>query len=157
MEKRLIKMNILDITPYEGNPRKNKKAVKAVAESIEQTGYNNPIIVDEDGVILAGHTRRLSLIENGETGEVDVLQITGLSKENKRKFRLLDNKTAEYSAWDFVALSEELSILDFGELQLDWGVGDNWDADEEAEEQGEKKKSKGKEYVCQECGFHFTA
>lgn len=143
-------LKLSEIIPYEGNPRKNKKAVAAVSESIHLTGYNNPIIVDENRVILAGHTRRLSLIANGET-EAEVLQVSGLSEENKRKFRLLDNKAGEYSAWDFVALSEELSTLDFGDLDLDWGIEVDWPEDDDS------KGSSGKEYDCPECGFHFTA
>ena len=145
-------LKLSEIIPYEGNPRKNKKAVEAVSESIKLTGYNNPIIVDENRVILAGHTRRLSLIANGKT-EAEVLQISGLSEDNKRKFRLLDNKAGEYSAWDFVALSEELSTLDFGDLDLDWGIEVDWHEDDDDESQG----SRGKEYDCPECGFHFTA
>lgn len=153
MEKKIVKMKLSDIIPYERNPRKNKKAVKAVSESIRQTGYNNPIIVDENGVILAGHTRRLSLLERGYE-EAEVLRVTGLSEENKRKFRLLDNKAGEYSTWDFVALSEELATLDFEDLELDWGICTDW-SDEEDDQK--KEKSRGKEYICQECGFHFTA
>ena len=68
MEKHLVTMKLSEIIPYKNNPRKNKSAVKTVAESIRQTGYNNPIIVDENKVILAGHTRRLSLIQQGVEG-----------------------------------------------------------------------------------------
>ena len=153
MEKKLITVQLNELIPYENNPRKNKRAVRAVSGSIQQTGYNNPIIVDESMVILAGHTRLQSLLENGET-KAQVLQITGLSEEKKRKFRLLDNKVGEYSTWDFVALGEELSVVDFGELELDWGIDFDYD-----EEDGKKEKAKrGKaEYECPECGFHFTA
>lgn len=57
----IVTRNLTDIHPYERNPRKNEKAVNAVAESIRQCGYVAPIIVDEDGVILAGHTRYKAL------------------------------------------------------------------------------------------------
>ena len=86
MEKHLVTMKLSEIIPYKNNPRKNKSAVKTVAESIRQTGYNNPIIVDENKVILAGHTRRLSLIQQG-VEEVQVLQVLGLSETAKKKFR----------------------------------------------------------------------
>lgn len=152
MEKKLFTAQLSELIPYENNPRKNKKAVRAVSGSIRQTGYNNPIIVDENMVILAGHTRLQSLLENGET-EAQVLQITGLSEEKKRKYRLLDNKVGEYSTWDFVALSEELSVVDFGDLELDWGL----DFDGEDEERPEKAKKGKAEYECPECGFHFSA
>lgn len=154
MKKELIKVNIRDIIPYENNPRKNEKAVDAVAESIEQVGYNNPIIVDEDMIILAGHTRRLSLIKNG-VKEVEVLQVTGLTDEQKKKYRLLDNKTGEYASWDYVALMEELQGLEWGNLELDWGL-DSGEEQEEAEEPEEEEAEEEFEYECPECGYKFN-
>ena len=153
MEKKLITMKLSELVPYKNNPRKNKSAVKAVSESIKQTGYNNPIIVDENKVILAGHTRRLSLLQQG-VDEVQVLQVLGLSETAKKKFRLLDNKVGEYASWDYVSLTEELASLDFGGLDLDWGL--EWKEDNDLGG-GEKKKKEKPEYICPECGFHFTA
>ena len=146
MEKRLVKLRLDEIVPYENNPRKNKKAVGIVAESIEQTGYNNPIIVDENRVILAGHTRRLALMKTGET-EAEVLQIFGMSEDQKKKYRLLDNKAGEFSSWDYVILTEELAGLEWDGLNLDWGL----DKDVEDVEVGEKKKG----HKCPECGFEW--
>lgn len=154
MEKKLITMKLAEIIPYEKNPRKNKKAVRAVKESIRQVGYNNPIIVDENKVILAGHTRRLSLIEKGEK-EVQVLQILGLSETKKKKFRLLDNKVGEFASWDYVALTQELAALDFEGLDLDWGL--DWEEENEETKGSEREKKEKPEYVCPECGFHFKA
>jgi len=155
VKKELIKVNIRDVIPYENNPRKNEKAVDAVAESIEQVGYNNPIIVDEDMIILAGHTRRLSLIKNG-VKEVEVLQVTGLTDEQKKKYRLLDNKTGEYASWDYVALMEEMQGLEWGNLELDWGL-DSGEEQEEAEEPEEEEAEEEFEYECPECGYKFNA
>ena len=153
MEKKLVTMKLSEIVPYENNPRKIKKAVKTVKESIRQTGYNNPIVVDENKVILCGHTRRQSLLELGET-EAQVLQVFGLSETAKRKYRLLDNKVGEFAAWDYVALTEELATLDFQGLDLDWGL--DWEEDD-GNPGGEKKKKEKPEYVCPDCGFHFKA
>ena len=153
MEKRLLTMKLSEVIPYENNPRKNKSAVKAVSESIRQTGYNNPIIVDEKNMILAGHTRRLSLMKQG-VQEAQVLQVLGLSETAKKKFRLLDNKVGEYASWDFVALTEELAALDFQGLDLDWGL--DWSEDD-GSDGSEKKKKEKPEYICPECGFHFKA
>ena len=144
-------MKLSEVIPYKNNPRKNKSAVKTVAESIRQTGYNNPIIVDEKNVILAGHTRRLSLMQQG-VEEAQVLQILGMSETAKKKFRLLDNKVGEYASWDYVALTEELAALDFGGLDLDWGL--EW---KEESPESEKPKKEKPEYICPECGFHFKA
>lgn len=112
---------IAEIKPYGKNPRKNDAAAKAVAESIKQCGYIAPIIVDEDGVILAGHTRYKALKKLGKK-EVECIVKEGLTEEQKRKYRLLDNKTNELAEWDMDLLAEELEGLDFGELDLDWGI-----------------------------------
>ena len=110
-----------DIKPYANNPRNNDSAVNAVMESIKQCEYIAPIIIDEDGVILAGHTRYKALKRLGWT-EAECLVKEGLTEEQKRKYRLLDNKTNELASWDFELLETELDGLDFGDLDLDWGV-----------------------------------
>lgn len=159
MEKKLIKVSLDEIIPYENNPRKNDKAVGAVSESIRQTGYNNPIVVDENMVILAGHTRVKSLKKLG-TKEVEVFQVTGLDEETKRKYRLLDNKVGEYASWDYVALSEEMQGLDWDGLELDWGLDGRDDSDAEFENTEYEEEEFGDEefeYECPECGFRFNA
>lgn len=117
----LITMKLKDIRPYPNNPRKNDTAVEAVAESIRQCGYVAPIIADENGVILAGHTRYKALKALGRT-EAEVIVKEGLSEEQKRKYRLLDNKTGELASWDLELLSDELEGLDFGSLELEWKI-----------------------------------
>ena len=120
---KLSTMRMEDIRPYPNNPRKNDGAVDAVAESIRQCGYVAPIIVDEDGVILAGHTRYKALQKLGYK-TADVLVKSGMTEEQKKKYRLLDNKTNELAEWDYDLLAEELDGLDFGDLDLDldWGI-----------------------------------
>lgn len=153
MEKQLITLKLSEIIPYENNPRKNAKAVGVVAESISQTGYNNPIIVDEDNIILAGHTRLSSLKKLGKK-EVQVLRVTGLTEEEKRKYRLLDNKTGEFAAWDYVALMEEMEGLDWNGLELDWGIQteENFPEMDEFESFDEEIETK---YKCPECGYEW--
>lgn len=129
---KLTTMQMEDIHPYPNNPRQNDVAVDAVAESIRQCGYVAPIIVDEDGVILAGHTRYKALTELGYK-TADVLVKTGMTEEQKKKYRLLDNKTGELAQWDFELLADEMDGLDFGSLDLDWGI-DMEEAPEVAED-----------------------
>lgn len=117
----LVKKDIKDIFPYPNNPRKNDSAVDAVAESIRQCGYIAPIIVDEDGVILAGHTRYKALKKLGRDW-AEVIVKDGLTEEQKKKYRLLDNKTGELASWDFDLLSNEIEGLDFDGLSLGWEV-----------------------------------
>ena len=121
MNKELKVMGLKSIKPYENNPRKNAEAIDIVKKSIEQCGYIAPIVVDENMVILAGHTRYNALKELGRT-ECEVMVVEGLTDEQKRKYRLLDNKTNEFAAWDFELLEDELFDLDFDDLDIDWGI-----------------------------------
>lgn len=118
----LKKIKIDDIKPYERNPRFNDDAVDAVKKSIEQCEYVSPIVLDENNVILAGHTRYKALKKLGYK-EAECVIKEGLTEEQKKKYRLLDNKTNELADWDMDLLAEELEGLDFGDLDLDWGVG----------------------------------
>lgn len=117
---KLCEVNIADIKPYKNNPRNNKEAIKAVQESIKQCGYIAPIIVDEDRVILAGHTRYEAL-KNLGSKTCRVLVAEGMDEEQKKKYRLLDNKTGELADWDMEKLEAELQGLDFGKFDVDWG------------------------------------
>ena len=79
-EMKIQMMDIDSIHPYENNPRKNEKAIEAVANSIEKFGFKNPIIVDKDNVIISGHTRRLAAISLG-LKEVPVIVGDDLTEE----------------------------------------------------------------------------
>lgn len=113
----LVKLRVDEIHPYQNNPRYNDDAVLVVEESIEQVGYISPIIVDENKEILCGHTRWKSL-DNLGRHEIDCIMVRGLTDEQKRKFRLLDNKTAEIASWDLDKLMGELEDLDFGDFDF---------------------------------------
>ena len=116
-------LKIKDIHPYERNARKNDQAVDAVAKSIEQCTYVAPIVVDENHVILAGHTRWKALKKLGRT-ECECIVKDGLTDEQKKKYRLLDNKTNELADWDFDLLADELDGLDLTAFDFDWGIED---------------------------------
>ena len=119
--KEYITLSIEDIIPYENNPRINDDAVAGVVESIKQCGELDPIEVDENNVILSGHTRLLAY-KKLEYKQVSVLKITGLTEPQKRKYRLLTNKTGEVAAWDFDKLGLELEGLDFGGFDFGFDV-----------------------------------
>ncbi len=127
---KLKTVSLAKIRPYERNPRKNDQAVDAVAESIRQCGYVAPIIVDEEGVILAGHTRYKALLQLGHT-TARVCVAEGLSEEQKRKYRILDNKTGELADWDKDLLHIELDGLNFD--GFDFGLLELADADKAAD------------------------
>lgn len=161
MQKSMTTLPIDEIKPYENNPRLNDDAVEAVRKSMEQCGYIAPIVVDENGVVLAGHTRLKALKEMG-ANECEVLMVEGLSDEEKRKYRLLDNKTNELAMWDFDKLAEELEGLDFENLELDW-MGDLEDIampayKEPTNEELDLEDFDDDEFDCEcpRCGFRFN-
>lgn len=109
-----------DIITYENNPRRNDKAVLPVMESIRQFGFKVPIILDRDGVIVAGHTRYKAALQLG-MDKVPCIIADDLTDEQIRAFRLADNKCGEFAAWDadklrdeLQALADELDMTDFG-------------------------------------------
>ena len=150
---KLITKKISEITPYENNPRRNDTAVAAVEESIKQCGYIAPIIVDEDGVILAGHTRYKALQKLGRA-ECEVIVKEGLSEEQKRKYRILDNKTAELSSWDFDLLETELEGLDFEGFDFGLSVDDFEGLDLDGMDTPGNEDD-GQIAHCPKCGFTF--
>lgn len=109
---RYVKKKLSQIKPYPNNPRINDEAVEDVMESIRQCSYISPIIVDEDGVILAGHTRYEALKRLGYLS-CEVVIVEDLTEDQKKKYRLYDNKTGELAKWDQKKLSAELCDVDF--------------------------------------------
>jgi DNA modification methylase len=107
----LVEMRSLaSIHPYENNPRQNDAAVEAVARSIQEFGFRQPIVVDEQGVIIVGHTRYKAAVLLGLT-EVPVHVAVGLSPEQAKAYRLADNQTATLAQWDEDELIQELAQL----------------------------------------------
>jgi site-specific DNA-methyltransferase (adenine-specific) len=105
-------LKVKDLTPYENNPRDiSEDAVAAVAKSIKEFGFKVPVLLDEKGVIIAGHTRKLAAEKLG-LEEVPCILINDLSEEQIKAFRIADNKTAEFSAWNEDLLTEELKGLE---------------------------------------------
>lgn len=106
-----VELRPLDaVRPYANNPRQNDDAVEAVAESIRRFGFRQPIVVDADGVIVAGHTRFRAAQRLG-LATVPVHVATDLIADEIRAYRLADNKTAELASWDTSMLSIELDAL----------------------------------------------
>jgi ParB-like chromosome segregation protein Spo0J len=124
VKKSFITVPLDKLIPYENNPRINEPAIPDTVESIKQCENLDPIEVDEGFVILSGHTRLAALQQLGYT-ETEVVQYEGLSEEQKRKYRILANKTNELADWDFSKLEQELADLDFSDFSFDFGLDDN--------------------------------
>ena len=119
-----------ELVPYANNPRNNDEAVDKVANSIREFGFRVPIIIDENNVIIAGHTR-LKASEQLGLEEVPCLVASDLTEDQIKAFRIADNKVSEYSTWDVEKLNVELeSILtDMGQFGVELFDDDDFDID----------------------------
>ena len=118
MKQEIMYCDPLDLVPYENNPRINDYAVKKVLESIKEFGFQNPILVDKDKVIIAGHTRReASLLAGLET--VPYIIAENLTPEQVKAYRIADNKLGELATWDENMLKEELLEIQEQEIPLE--------------------------------------
>ena len=106
----IIQRDTADLIPYPKNPRKNDRAVDKVASSIREFGFKVPVVIDKDGVIVAGHTRVKAAKQLG-IKEIPCIVADDLTEEQIKAFRLADNKTAEFADWDFEILAEELADI----------------------------------------------
>lgn len=154
MANKIIMMELGEIIPYENNPRNNEKAVEFVANSIREFGFKNPIIVDKNNVIVAGHTRLKAAYLLG-LEKAPVIVADDLTEEQVKAFRLADNKTAELADWDFDKLEEEIKELEnidmnlFGfEIEVEkYADEDDFDFDDFVEEIEEPTTKSGQLYL----------
>lgn len=112
------RVQVADLKPYFNNPRRiPDEAITAVQDSVTRYGYNQPIVIDGDGVIVVGHTRHQALLQLGVT-EVDVI-VTELPADLVREYRLVDNRTGESGQWDHEKLVAELREFE-DSLRIDY-------------------------------------
>ena len=110
---------ISNIKPYENNPRKlSEQAIEKVAMSLKEYGFRQPIVVDKDMVIVAGHTRFRASKKLG-LKQVPISVIDNLSEEQINAYRIADNRTAEESEWDNELLKMEIKDLEAKDFKLD--------------------------------------
>ena len=126
----VIEKKISDLIPYENNPRKNDIAVDAVMASIKEFKFRVPIIIDKNGVIIAGHTRLKAAKKLGMK-TVPCIVADDLTPEQVKAFRLADNKVGELAEWDLDTLKVELGNI--GEIDLS-GMGFDLNDDKPAED-----------------------
>jgi ParB-like chromosome segregation protein Spo0J len=109
--------NIGDIRPYENNPRINDKAVDAVAASLKEFGFRQPIVIDRDGVIIVGHTRYKAAQKLG-LEKVPVHVAKDLTDAQIKAYRIADNQTSTIAEWNYDLLPIELKDLQAMEFDL---------------------------------------
>lgn len=116
---------INDISPYDHNPRRNQKAVDIVAKSISAYGFRVPIILGKGNVIIAGHTRLMAAKKLG-LSEVPVVWADDLTEQQQKALRIMDNRSIEYSDWDWDKLKDEIIDLKKLDYPLDLtGLSEN--------------------------------
>lgn len=134
VELNIVYRNIKELKPYKKNAKKHpKEQVERIANSIKEFGFTQPVIIDSNNCVVAGHGRILGAKKAGLI-KVPTVMLEDLTEEQIKAYRLVDNKLNE-SDWDFSLLDEELGILsDDIDMEL-FGFGTNM-----SDEELEKKK-----------------
>ena len=114
--KQIVMKKISEVKPYVRNPRKNDKTVELLCEIIPKVGFNQPILIDKNNVIVKGHARYTAAIRLGMT-EVPCV-VTDADEEAIRLDRISDNKISEFSEWNDEELLHELDSLNLSELGI---------------------------------------
>lgn len=148
----IIEKKLSEIKPYERNPRRNDEAVKYLVESIKQFGFKQPIVVDRDGVIVAGHTRFKAAKQLGMK-EVPCLVADDLTPEQIKAFRLADNKVGEIAEWDMELLEIELDDITLD--MSDFGFDEIQYEDEPVKEQKEVKLGADNYQIIIDCESEY--
>ena len=116
----IVEIELSKIKPYELNAKKHsREQIRNVAESIKEFGWQQPIVIDKNYVIIIGHCR-YAAAKRLKLKTVPCAIADNLSEEEVKKLRLIDNKTNE-SEWDLDLLSIDIKGLDFSSFEIDWG------------------------------------
>ena len=107
------------LTPYAANSRTHSPAqIAQIAASIKEFGFTNPVLIDAQGGIIAGHGRVMAAVQLG-LQTVPCLRLSHLSDTQKRAYIIADNKLAENAGWDEAVLAAELQDLQGTDFDLD--------------------------------------
>lgn len=156
MDDKIEKVKTADLIPYKNNPRDNDGAVKYVAKSIKAFGFKQPIVVDKDNIVVAGHTRLKASIQLG-LEEVPVIRADDLTPEEIQAYRVADNRTGELAKWDYEKLREELGEIkdiDMRALGFDTVFFDDPDSLEEGQVAEDEVKPRSKKGDLFQLGRH---
>ena len=128
----IVNIKINKLNPYEKNAKTHpKENIEAIKKSIEKYGFVDPIGVwGKKNIIVEGHGRYLACKELG-IDEVPCIRLDHLTDEERREYTLLHNKTTMMSDFDLNLLSEELLELDLSDFELDWGITEPLDFEDD--------------------------
>ena len=124
-------VKIDDITPYHDNPRVNTDAINVVKKSLSEFGFQQPLVLDKNNVIIVGHTRFAAAKELGFEN-VPCYVADNLSEDKIKAYRIMDNKSAEYASWNYGLLTKEMTDL----LEQDYDLSFTGFTDEELSDLG---------------------
>jgi ParB/RepB/Spo0J family partition protein len=142
-----------NIKPYEKNAKQHpKKQIQQVANSIKEFGFNQPLVLDKNNVIIVGHGR-LEAAKLLGLKEVPTLKVD-LTEEQAKAYRLADNKLNE-SDWEMDLVIEELKELSEPMLDLTGFEKDLIDFDFQPDESGYERLDEKKKIICPECKYEF--
>lgn len=152
----IVYKQLKQLKPYKNNAKKhNKEQVEQIANSIKEFGFTQPVIIDENNVVVAGHGRILGAKKAG-LKQVPTVMLSELTEEQIKAYRLVDNKLNE-SEWDYNLLDDELSVLE-QDIDMELFGFDMFGEDgaETKEVKFEAKMKKKKEMCeCPNCGLKF--
>jgi len=148
------------LTPYARNPRKNDQAVDNVAASLKEFGWRQPIVVDAEGVIIAGHTRYKAARKLG-MDKVPVHVADNLTPAQIKAYRIADNKVGELAEWDMDLLALEVEDLKLDDYPIDltgFDVGEltGVDQPESPEQFPEVDENIETAHECPKCGYKWS-
>lgn len=157
---RIEKVNINDITMYENNAKEHPEwQIEQIKKSIQEFGFNDPIAIDEKGIIIEGHGRFLALKDLGYT-EIEVIRLNHLTEEQKVAYSIAHNKLTMNTEFDLETLKYEinklqneefdLSLLGFENIELEEILEEEevLELEEEAEEKSGGERS---DLICPNC------
>lgn len=157
---RIEKVNINDITMYENNAKEHPEwQIEQIKKSIQEFGFNDPIAIDEKGIIIEGHGRFLALKDLGYT-EIEVIRLNHLTEEQKVAYSIAHNKLTMNTDFDLETLKYEINKLQNEEFDLSLLGFENIELEEileeeevlELEEESEEKSGgERSELICPNC------
>ena len=162
MEIQQLKLD--ELIPYKDNPRINQEAVGIVKNSLQKFGFKQPIVIDKNYEIIVGHTRYYAAREL-QIKEVPCLIAEDLSEAEIKAYRIMDNKSSEYAAWNFGLLTKEMQdIADLQEFDLKFtGFSENEINDMLGEvdantidDEDIPKMDELDQMECPNCGYKFS-
>ena len=167
MTDQLEQIATADLIPYARNARTHSPAqVAGIAGSIREFGFNNPVLIDKDNGIIAGHGRVLAAQQLGlET--VPCLRLGHLNKTQRKAYILADNRLAELSQWDTEMLALEIADLRLDDVDLELlGFDDDalvdllgqvaTDTDTSPDEFKEMDEDIDTDHECPKCGYRWS-